>query len=39
MPDLNLSFNDPGLIEDCSFHSSVRYSRWGKDKVVSFIPR
>lgn len=39
MPDLTLSFTDPGQLEDCAFHPSVRYARWNKDKVVSFVPR
>lgn len=39
MPDLTLSFSDPSQLEDCAFHSSVRYGRWNKDKVVSFVPR
>lgn len=39
MPDLTLSFTDPSQLEDCAFNSSVRYARWNKSKVVSFIPR
>lgn len=39
MPDLTLIFTDPGQLEDCAFHPSVRYARWNKDKVVSFVPR
>lgn len=39
MPDLTLSFTDPSQLEDCAFHSSVRYGRWNKEKVVSFVPR
>ena len=39
MPDLSLSFTDPAQLEDCAFHPSVRYGRWNKDKVVSFVPR
>ncbi|KDE08147.1 hypothetical protein MVLG_01628 [Microbotryum lychnidis-dioicae p1A1 Lamole] len=38
MPDLVLSFTDPSHIEDAAFHPSVRYGRWTKDKVVSFVP-
>ncbi|KAL9189889.1 hypothetical protein ACHAXT_009564 [Thalassiosira profunda] len=38
VPDLLLTFNDPGLIDDCSFHPCVRYTRFEKDKVVSFVP-
>ncbi|ORY88347.1 Mu homology domain-containing protein [Leucosporidium creatinivorum] len=38
MPDLTLSFTDASQLEDCAFHSSVRYARWGKERVVSFVP-
>ncbi|KAJ1398956.1 clathrin assembly complex, medium subunit, partial [Ochromonadaceae sp. CCMP2298] len=38
VPDLTLSFSDPGVIDDCSFHPCVRYSRFERDKVVSFVP-
>jgi len=38
VPDLALSFLDPSLIDDCSFHPCVRYNRFERDKVVSFVP-
>ncbi|GAA5969866.1 hypothetical protein JCM11641_008069 [Rhodosporidiobolus odoratus] len=39
MPDLSLTFVDPSILEEsAAFHSSVRYNRWSKDKVVSFVP-
>ncbi len=38
VPDLILTFNDATLIDDCSFHPCVRYARFEKDKVVSFVP-
>lgn len=38
VPDLILTFNDSTLIDDCSFHPCVRYARFEKDKVVSFVP-
>ena len=38
VPDLALVFSDPGLIDDCSFHPCVRYGRFERDKVVSFVP-
>jgi len=38
MPDLLLLFKDPSLIEDCSFHSCVRYAKYEQDKSVSFVP-
>jgi AP-3 complex subunit mu len=38
VPDLTLNFVDPDLIDDCSFHPCVRYNRFEKEKVVSFVP-
>lgn len=38
VPDLLLTFNDATLVDDCSFHPCVRYTRFEKDKVVSFVP-
>lgn len=38
VPDLTLQFTDPEVIDDCSFHPCVRYNRYDKDKVVSFVP-
>ena len=38
IPDLLLSFKDPELIDNCSFHPCVRYARFEKDSVVSFVP-
>jgi AP-3 complex subunit mu len=38
MPDLNLEFTNPSVIDDCSFHPCVRYNRYEKSKVVSFVP-
>ena len=38
VPDLLLTFNDPTLIDSCGFHPCVRYTRYEKDKVVSFVP-
>lgn len=38
-PDLLLTFNDPSIIgDDCSFHPCVRYTRFEKERVVSFVP-
>ena len=37
-PDLTLQFNQPAVIEDCSFHPCVRYGRWEREQVVSFVP-
>ena len=38
VPDLVLQFTDPSVIDDCSFHPCVRYNRYDRDKVVSFVP-
>jgi len=38
IPDLLLTFKDPSLIDDCSFHPCVRYGRFEHDQVVSFVP-
>lgn len=38
VPDMLLTFRDPELIDDCSFHPCVRYGRYEKDRVVSFVP-
>ena len=38
VPDLTLTFRDPSLIDDCSFHPCVRYGRYERDHVVSFVP-
>ena len=37
-PDLTLSFIDPNILEDTSFHPCVRLARWEREKVISFIP-
>ncbi|XP_064409164.1 AP-3 complex subunit mu-1-like [Latimeria chalumnae] len=38
MPDLNLSFMNPRLLDDVSFHPCVRFKRWESERVLSFIP-
>ncbi|KAL7569312.1 hypothetical protein ACA910_016855 [Epithemia clementina (nom. ined.)] len=38
IPDLLLTFKEPELIDDCSFHPCVRYALFEKDQVVSFVP-
>lgn len=38
VPDVLLTFKDPSVIDDCSFHPCVRYGRYERDKVVSFVP-
>jgi len=38
MPDLTLSFVNPRLLDDASFHPCVRYQKYETDKVLSFVP-
>ncbi|KAK7930787.1 hypothetical protein WMY93_007182 [Mugilogobius chulae] len=38
MPDLTLSFMNPRLLDDVSFHPCVRFKRWEAEHVLSFIP-
>ena len=38
MPDVSLSLSNSHLIEEYSFHPSVRLSRFAADRVVSFVP-
>nr|XP_023679988.1 AP-3 complex subunit mu-1 [Paramormyrops kingsleyae]XP_023679989.1 AP-3 complex subunit mu-1 [Paramormyrops kingsleyae]XP_023679990.1 AP-3 complex subunit mu-1 [Paramormyrops kingsleyae] len=38
MPDLTLSFVNPRLMDDLSFHPCVRFKRWEAERVLSFIP-
>jgi len=38
MPDLTLSFTNPRMFDDVSFHPSVRLRRWEEERVLSFVP-
>ncbi|VVC31830.1 Hypothetical protein CINCED_3A017762 [Cinara cedri] len=38
MPDLSLSFMNPRLFDDVSFHPCVRFKRWESERILSFIP-
>jgi len=38
MPDLTLSFMNPRMFDDTSFHPCVRFKRWESEKILSFIP-
>lgn len=38
MPDVSLSLSNSHLMEEYSFHPSVRLSRFATDRVVSFVP-
>ncbi|CAF0756732.1 unnamed protein product [Adineta ricciae] len=37
-PDLTLSFVNPRLLDDVSFHPCVRLKKWESERVLSFIP-
>ncbi|VDK35154.1 unnamed protein product [Taenia asiatica] len=37
-PDLTLIFNNPRLLDDVGLHPCVRYFRWDKQRILSFIP-
>ncbi|KAH7100568.1 clathrin adaptor, mu subunit [Auriculariales sp. MPI-PUGE-AT-0066] len=38
VPDLLMTFVNPQVITDGSFHPCVRLSRWTRDKSLSFVP-
>ena len=38
IPDLLLKFKDPTVIDDCSLHPCVRYTRFESENVLSFVP-
>ncbi|OZJ05332.1 hypothetical protein BZG36_01595 [Bifiguratus adelaidae] len=38
MPDLSMTFINPRVIDDVSFHPCVRYQKYVSDKVLSFVP-
>ncbi|KAL5251196.1 hypothetical protein ACHWQZ_G016788 [Mnemiopsis leidyi] len=38
MPDLSMSFINPRLLDDVSFHPCVRLKRWENEKILSFVP-
>ncbi|CAG8606208.1 16239_t:CDS:10, partial [Acaulospora morrowiae] len=38
MPDLTLSFVNPRILDDCSFHPCVRYNKFEHERVLSFVP-
>jgi len=37
-PELVLSFTNPHILSDCSFHPCIRLQRWSRDKIFSFVP-
>ncbi|QDZ25976.1 subunit mu of clathrin/coatomer adaptor AP-3 complex [Chloropicon primus] len=38
MPDLQITFKNPQLLDDCRFHPSVRYLKYASERIVSFVP-
>ncbi|EDV27475.1 AP-3 complex subunit mu-1 [Trichoplax sp. H2] len=38
MPDLVMTFTNPRMFDDLSFHPCIRYRRWENERVVSFVP-
>ena len=38
MPDLTMTFVNPRLFDDLSFHPCVRFKRWEAERLLSFIP-
>ncbi|XP_032231637.1 AP-3 complex subunit mu-1 isoform X2 [Nematostella vectensis] len=38
MPDLTMSFINPRLLDDPSFHPCVRFKRWEAERLLSFVP-
>lgn len=38
MPDLTLSFMNPRIFDDVSFHPCVRFKRWESERILSFVP-
>merc|ERR1711871_85512 len=38
MPDISLTFAQPDVLQDCSFHPCVRFGRGERERVMSFVP-
>jgi len=38
MPELVMTFKDPTLIDDVSFHPCVKYARYEQDQSLYFVP-
>ncbi|KAL7079629.1 hypothetical protein ACQ4LE_001094 [Meloidogyne hapla] len=38
MPDLTMTFANPRILDDVSFHPCVRFKRWETERLLSFIP-
>ncbi|KAH8878221.1 AP-3 complex subunit mu-1 [Schistosoma japonicum] len=37
-PDLTLAFTNHRLIDDANLHPCIRFSRWKRERILSFIP-
>ncbi|CAD6591025.1 MAG: hypothetical protein TREMPRED_005960 [Tremellales sp. Tagirdzhanova-0007] len=37
-PDLLLTLGDHKVMHNCSFHPCIRYTKWERDQILSFIP-
>ena len=37
-PDLLLSYVNPRIFDDVSFHPCVRFKKWEQEQVISFVP-
>ncbi|WWD10014.1 hypothetical protein V865_008147 [Kwoniella europaea PYCC6329] len=37
-PDLLLNFSNPKVLDECAFHPCIRYNKWEKNRILSFIP-
>ncbi|WWC60961.1 uncharacterized protein I303_103538 [Kwoniella dejecticola CBS 10117] len=37
-PDLLLNFANPKVLDECAFHPCIRYNKWEKSRILSFIP-
>ncbi|KAF9076627.1 Mu homology domain-containing protein [Rhodocollybia butyracea] len=37
-PDCSLNFTNSQVISDCALHPCVRFQRWNRDKILSFVP-
>jgi len=38
MPDLQIKFKNPHLLDDCRFHPCVRYLKYASERILSFVP-
>jgi len=38
MPDLSLKFSNASILDDVSLHPCIRFARYEREKIISFIP-